>query len=79
MSQKITSSRVARSPDELKQGKYLDIVYVRPKYSWAAGVRFSRFLTELKDGKNSCEKCHKCERILVPHECTGEPVLSSDG
>src|SRR6267143_1351881 len=67
MSQKITSYQGREiTPDEVKQGKYLDIVYkFEPKYSWAAGVAISRFLTELKDGKIVARKCHKCERILV--------------
>jgi uncharacterized protein len=55
------------TPDEVKTGKYLDIVYkFEPKYSWAAGVAISRFLTELKEGKIFARKCHNCERILVP-------------
>ncbi len=68
MSQKITSYPGHEiTLDEVKEGKYLDIVYkFEPKYSWAAGVAISRFLTELKDGKIVARKCHKCERILVP-------------
>jgi len=50
MSQKITSYPGREiTPDEVKQGKYLDIVYkFEPKYSWAAGVAISRFLTATK-------------------------------
>jgi uncharacterized protein len=68
MSQKITNYPGREiTPDEVKAGKYLDIVYkFEPKYSWAAGVAISRFLTELKEGKIFARKCHKCERILVP-------------
>src|SRR5258708_21847716 len=68
MSQKITSHEGREmTPHEVKQGKYLDIVYkFEPKYRWAAGVAISRFLTELKEGKIFARKCHKCERILVP-------------
>ncbi len=68
MSQKITSYQGREiTPDDVKQGKYLDIVYrFEPKYSWAAGVAISRFLTELKGGKIVARKCHTCERILVP-------------
>ena len=55
------------TPQELKEGKYLDIAYkFEPKYSWAAGVAISRFLTELKEGKIIARKCWKCNRILVP-------------
>src|SRR6201982_3255534 len=68
MSQKITSYQGHEiTPDDVKAGKYLDIVYkFEPKYSWAAGVAISRFLTELKDGKIFGRKCHECKRILVP-------------
>jgi uncharacterized protein len=68
MSQKITNYPGHEiTPDEVKAGKYLDIFYkFEPKYSWAAGVAISRFLSELKEGKIFARKCHKCERILVP-------------
>src|SRR5438132_13382320 len=68
MSQKITSYPGHEiTPEEAREGKYLDIVYkFEPKYSWAAGVAISRFLTELQDGKIVARKCYKCERILVP-------------
>ncbi len=68
MSQKITSYPGHEiTLDELKGDKYLDIVYkFEPRYSWAAGVAISRFLTELKNGKIVARKCHKCQRILVP-------------
>src|SRR3989442_14151255 len=68
MSQKITSYQGHEiTPDEWREGKYLDIVYkVARKYGWAAGVAISRFLTELKDGKIVARKCYKCERILGP-------------
>ncbi len=68
MSQNVTSypGREITS-EELKEGKYLDIVYkFEPRYSWAAGVAISRFLNELKDGRIIARKCNKCERILVP-------------
>src|SRR2546427_6405046 len=72
MSRKITSYQGREiTLDEVREGKYLDIVYkFEPKYSWAAGVAISRFLTELKDGKIVARKCYECERILVPRECT---------
>src|SRR3989441_6206358 len=68
MSQKITSYPGREiTPDELREGKYLDIVYkFEPRYSWAAGVAISRFLTELKDGKIVARKCNKCQRNLFP-------------
>src|SRR6266852_4464402 len=50
-----------------KEIKYLDVVYkFEARYSWAAGVAISRFLTELKDGRIVARKCYKCQRILVP-------------
>lgn len=53
--------------DELKQGKYLELVQkVEPRYSWAAGVAISRFLNELKEGRIIGRKCSKCARTLVP-------------
>ncbi len=68
MSQKITSYPGREiTPEELKEGKYLDIAYkFEPRYSWAAGVAISRFLNELKEGRIIARKCVKCERILVP-------------
>jgi uncharacterized OB-fold protein len=68
MSQKITNYQGHEiTPDEVKAGKHLDILYkFEPKYSWAAGVAISRFLIELKEGRIFARKCHKCERILVP-------------
>jgi len=53
--------------DELKQGKYLELVQkFEPRYSWAAGVAISRFLNELKKGRIIARKCLKCARTLVP-------------
>lgn len=53
--------------DELKQGKYLELVQrFVPRYSWAAGVAISRFLNELKEGRIIGRKCFKCARTLVP-------------
>ena len=68
MSQKITSYPGHEiTPEDVKEGKYLDIVYkFEPKYSWAAGVAISRFLDELKEGRIIARKCMKCQRILVP-------------
>ncbi len=68
MSQKITSYPGREiTPEELKEGKYLDIAYkFEPRYSWAAGVAISRFLNEFKEGRIIARKCVKCERILVP-------------
>ncbi len=68
MSQKITSYPGHEiTTEEVKQGKYLHIVYkFEPKYSWAAGVAISRFLDELKAGRIIARKCHNCKRILVP-------------
>jgi len=68
MSQKITSYPGKEiTPEDLKEGKYLDIVQkFEPRYSWAAGVAISRFLEELKKGKIIGRKCTKCQRILVP-------------
>ncbi len=68
MSQKITSYPGREiTPEDLKEGKYLDIAYkFEPRYSWAAGVAISRFLNELKEGRIIGRKCIKCERILVP-------------
>jgi len=55
------------TPEELKEGKYLDIVKkFNPRYSWAAGVAMSRFLNELKKGRIIGRKCSRCARILVP-------------
>src|SRR2546428_3581070 len=72
MSQKITSYPGREiTPDELREGKYLDIVYkFEPRYSWAAGVAISRFLTELKDGKIVARKCTKGRKTLFPREST---------
>ena len=36
------------------------------KYAWSAGVAYSRFLEELKNGRIIGRKCGKCERIIVP-------------
>ncbi len=68
MSQKITSYPGREiTPEELKEGKYLDIAYkFEPRYSWAAGVAISRFLNELKEGRIIARKCGKCQRILLP-------------
>lgn len=68
MSQKITDYPGREiTPEEVKEGKYLDIMYkFEPRYSWAAGVAISRFLNELKEGRIIGRKCVKCERILVP-------------
>lgn len=68
MSQKITSYPGHEiTTEEVKQGKYLHIVYkFEPKYSWAAGVAISRFLDELKAGRIIARKCYNCKRILVP-------------
>jgi uncharacterized protein len=68
MSQKITSYPGHEiTPDEVREGKYLDIQYkFVPRYSWAAGVAISRFLDELKEGKIVARKCNQCGRILVP-------------
>lgn len=68
MSQKITSYPGHEiTPDEVKQGKYLDVYYkFVPRYSWAAGVAISRFLDELKQGQIIARKCNDCGRILVP-------------
>ncbi len=68
MSQKITSYPGHEiTTDELKEGKYLEIVQkFEPRYSWAAGVAISRFLEELKRGRIIGRKCSKCQRTLVP-------------
>ena len=68
MSQKITNYPGHEiSPEDVKEGKYLDVVYkFEPKYSWAAGVAISRFLAELKEGRIIARKCMNCKRILVP-------------
>ncbi len=68
MSQKITSYPGHEiTTDELKEGKYLEIVQkFEPRYSWAAGVAISRFLEELEKGKIIGRKCSKCQRTLVP-------------
>ena len=68
MSQKITSYPGHEiTTDELKEGKYLEIVQkFEPRYSWAAGVAISRFLEELKKGRIIGRKCSKCQRTLVP-------------
>ena len=55
------------TPEELKQGKYLEIVQkIEPRYSWAAGVAISRFLNELKEGRIIGRNCSECARTLVP-------------
>lgn len=55
------------TPDEVKEGKYLDIEYkFVPRYSWAAGVAISRYLEELNEGRIIARKCNNCQRILVP-------------
>ncbi len=68
MSQKITSYPGHEiTTDELKEGKYLEILQkFEPRYSWAAGVAISRFLEELKKGRIIGRKCSKCQRTLVP-------------
>ena len=68
MSQKITSYPGHEiTPEDVKEGKYLDVVYkFEPKYSWAAGVAISRFLSELRERKIIARKCMNCKRILVP-------------
>jgi len=68
VSQKITSYPGREiTPDELKDGTYLEIVNkFEPRYSWAAGVAISRFLHELKRGRVIGRKCSQCERTLVP-------------
>jgi uncharacterized OB-fold protein len=68
MSQKITSYPGHEiTPEDVKEQKYLDIAYkFEPKYSWAAGVAISRFLSELKEGRIVARKCTNCERVLVP-------------
>jgi len=68
MSQKITSYPGHEiTTDELKEGKYLEIVQkFEPRYSWAAGVAISRFLEELKKGRIIGRKCSRCQRTLVP-------------
>ncbi len=68
MSQKITSYPGHEiTPEDLKEGKYLEIVQrVEPRYSWAAGVAISRFLSELKEARVIARKCDQCERVLVP-------------
>jgi len=68
MSQKITSYPGHEiTTDELKEGKYLEIVQkFEPRYSWAAGVAISRFLEELKKARIIGRKCSKCQRTLVP-------------
>jgi uncharacterized protein len=68
LSQRITSYPGHEiTPEDLKEEKYLDIVQkVEPRYSWAAGVAISRFLSELKEGRVIARKCNQCERILVP-------------
>jgi len=68
MSQKITSYPGHEiTTDELKEGKYLEIVQkFEPRYSWAAGVAISRFLEELEKGRIIGRKCSKCQRTLVP-------------
>jgi uncharacterized OB-fold protein len=68
LSQKITSYPGHEiTLEDVKEGKYLYVVYkFEPKYSWAAGVAISRFLTELKEGRIIARKCMNCKRILVP-------------
>lgn len=68
MSSKITSYPGREiTAEELKRGKYLEIVQkFEPRYSWAAGVAISRFLDELKNGRVIGRKCSKCARTLVP-------------
>src|SRR5437867_7344027 len=68
MSQKITSYPGREiTPEELKEGKYLETVQkFVPRYSWAAGVAISRFLSELKKGRIVGRKCLKCQRTVVP-------------
>ncbi len=68
MSQKIASYPGHEiTPEDLKEGKYLHIVQkVEPRYSWAAGVAISRFLSELKEARVIARKCNQCERVLVP-------------
>ncbi|MHA1966052.1 MAG: Zn-ribbon domain-containing OB-fold protein [Candidatus Thorarchaeota archaeon] len=36
------------------------------KYVWSAGIAYSRFLEELKNGKIIGRGCRECGRILVP-------------
>ncbi len=68
MSEKITSYPGHEiTPEDLKEGKYLEIVQrVEPRYSWAAGVAISRFLSELREARLVARKCNLCERVLVP-------------
>ena len=36
------------------------------KYVWSAGIAYSRFFEELKNGKLVGRSCNECGRILVP-------------
>ena len=76
MSVKITSYPGREvTTDELKQGKYLELVQkFEPRYSWAAGVAISRFLNELKEGRIIARKCLSVLEPLSRLGCTVNSV-----
>lgn len=55
------------SSADLKSDQVITIQW-RPnaKYVWSAGIAYSRFLDELKNGRIIGRRCRQCERILVP-------------
>ena len=55
------------SASDMKSDKVLTFNW-RPnaKYAWSAGVAYSKFLEELKNGRIIGRRCGKCERVIVP-------------
>lgn len=39
---------------------------LKAKYAFTAGIAYSRYLSELKEGRIIARKCRKCARVLVP-------------
>jgi len=55
------------SSQDFKQKKVLVEKWTaNAKYGWDEGIAIGRYLRELKNGKITGVKCHKCNRTMVP-------------
>ncbi len=64
---KMISGGTALSEKDLRSG---EIIYTEDsldcRYAWDCGIAIGRYLSELKEGRITGSKCHRCSRIMLP-------------
>ena len=68
MSEKVKDLRGTRlSAAELESKDTITFRW-RPnaKYAWSAGIAYTKYLEELKNGRIVGRRCRQCDRVLVP-------------